>query len=271
MKKYYYSDGEKQFGPVSLEELKEKDITRETLVWHQDLSVWVEAQSLEEFNDYFATKPPPLPKQEPPKPPPLPKDEKKNEPVYGYGSYRPPYEKSVVDTLKTYMIVIAIFLGIGMLFSRIGYYYSINESWDIDEAGAIVQLLSIPIIIVYVIYLMMFIYKKWKHLLSLEEGYIDDVTPGKAVGFMFIPFYNFYWIFVVFVRFSKRLNAVYHNKKGIYDRIPVGLSVALSITVVSSIILQYIPVLGDLLSLSIVVLLLVYLSSVINAFDELRN
>lgn len=40
MKKYFYTDGKDKFGPFTLEELKEKEISRETLVWFQELNDW---------------------------------------------------------------------------------------------------------------------------------------------------------------------------------------------------------------------------------------
>lgn len=43
MKRFFYSDGAEQFGPYSLEELKEKDIQPDTLVWYQGLDEWTPA------------------------------------------------------------------------------------------------------------------------------------------------------------------------------------------------------------------------------------
>ena len=60
MKKYFYSDGTNKFGPFSLEELREKNITRETLVWFQGLSEWLPASNFSELNDVFAPSPPPI-------------------------------------------------------------------------------------------------------------------------------------------------------------------------------------------------------------------
>jgi hypothetical protein len=34
----------------------------------------------------------------------------------------------------------------------------------------------------------------------------DDPSAGKAIGFMFIPFYNFYWVFFNYVRLVKRID-----------------------------------------------------------------
>ncbi|MCK4345981.1 MAG: DUF4339 domain-containing protein [Bacteroidales bacterium] len=40
MKKYFYTDGTNKFGPFTFEELKEKNISRETKVWFQELDDW---------------------------------------------------------------------------------------------------------------------------------------------------------------------------------------------------------------------------------------
>lgn len=34
----------------------------------------------------------------------------------------------------------------------------------------------------------------------------DDPSAGKAIGFMFIPFFNFYWIFFTYLRLIDRIN-----------------------------------------------------------------
>ena len=53
MKKYFYSDGTNNFGPFTLEELREKNITRETKVWFQELGEWKRAGSVSELNELF--------------------------------------------------------------------------------------------------------------------------------------------------------------------------------------------------------------------------
>lgn len=75
MKKYYYSDGQQQFGPFSKKELKSNNITKETLVWYDGLKDWTKASEVEELADLFSSNatPPPLPKQKTTTPPPIPK------------------------------------------------------------------------------------------------------------------------------------------------------------------------------------------------------
>jgi len=63
MKKYFYSDGTNNFGPFTIEELKEKGITRETMIWYQELGEWKMASTIQELNDLFALIPPPIQQQ----------------------------------------------------------------------------------------------------------------------------------------------------------------------------------------------------------------
>lgn len=60
MKQYYiYLDNE-QKGPLSFEELKEKNISRETLVWFEGQSDWKKAFEIEELKELFKSIPPPI-------------------------------------------------------------------------------------------------------------------------------------------------------------------------------------------------------------------
>jgi hypothetical protein len=58
MKKYFYSNGQKKDGPVTLEELKKHNIQPETLIWHEELDDWTKAENVDELKDIFVS---PLP------------------------------------------------------------------------------------------------------------------------------------------------------------------------------------------------------------------
>jgi len=49
MKRYFYSDGERQFGPFDFEELREEGIEQDTLVWHPGLDSWIPASESDEI------------------------------------------------------------------------------------------------------------------------------------------------------------------------------------------------------------------------------
>jgi hypothetical protein len=60
MKKYFYSNGEGKEGPLTLEELKQKDINPKTLIWFEGLDDWKEAETIEELREIFELLPPPI-------------------------------------------------------------------------------------------------------------------------------------------------------------------------------------------------------------------
>ena len=50
MKRYFYIFDDKRLGPVSHEEIKDANISEETLVWYDGLDDWKLAKDLEDFN-----------------------------------------------------------------------------------------------------------------------------------------------------------------------------------------------------------------------------
>ena len=67
MKKYFYSDGKEKHGPLSLDELKEENISNETLIWFEGLEDWAPAGELDEMKPILELSPPPIdiPREEP--------------------------------------------------------------------------------------------------------------------------------------------------------------------------------------------------------------
>ncbi|MGO2358206.1 MAG: DUF4339 domain-containing protein [Mesonia sp.] len=53
MIKYYYSDGKGKFGPLSLEELFNKDLQPDSLIWHKGLDKWRLAKNIEALSTKF--------------------------------------------------------------------------------------------------------------------------------------------------------------------------------------------------------------------------
>ena len=53
MAQFYYTDGKERFGPFSIEELKDKELTPQTLVWKEGLPDWVSANTLSDLNVLF--------------------------------------------------------------------------------------------------------------------------------------------------------------------------------------------------------------------------
>ncbi|MDO4426478.1 MAG: zinc ribbon domain-containing protein [Planctomycetia bacterium] len=58
-------------------------------------------------------------------------------------------------------------------------------------------------LVLHVIMVFRFLYRCWR---LIQDGYAHT-TPGKAVGFNFIPIFNIYWIFISVYCLAKDLNA----------------------------------------------------------------
>ena len=57
MSQYYYTDGKERYGPFSIDELKDKQIDEQTLVWKEGLPDWVPASKMSELNSLFVAAP----------------------------------------------------------------------------------------------------------------------------------------------------------------------------------------------------------------------
>lgn len=62
MKKYFYNDGANNYGPFTIEELRGKNISRETKVWFQELGDWKPADTIPELTELFTLVPPQIEK-----------------------------------------------------------------------------------------------------------------------------------------------------------------------------------------------------------------
>jgi len=86
----------------------------------------------------------------------------------------------------------------------------------------------------------MLLYQLWK----LIPADIARTTPGKAVGFCFIPLFNFYWMFVAWQGLGQDMNETLEQRN-----IPVQVNDGLGGSCCAMIILQLIlNILGNIIS-----------------------
>ncbi len=67
-----------------------------------------------------------------------------------------------------------------------------------------------PLMLASIVIGCILMYKYWN---QLQDG-SQKTTPGKAIGFMFIPFFNLYWQFIAIHGFAQNSNA-YADRHGI--------------------------------------------------------
>src|SRR4030042_6627005 len=61
------------------------------------------------------------------------------------------------------------------------------------------NLLGVPLLIAAIVFDCIILYRHW----WLLQGHGARTTPGKAVGFGFIPFFCFYWWFIAYAGLAK--------------------------------------------------------------------
>ena len=109
-------------------------------------------------------------------------------------------------------------------------------------------------LIVAVVFQMILTYRAWE---IVQDGK-QRTTPGKAVGFLFIPIFNFYWFFVAKYGLAKELNR-FIDAHGIEARRPSpGAGLACSILM----LICFVPLIGWFVMLPALAVLTVFLNQI---------
>lgn len=256
MTNYYYVDGSgQQQGPVTAAALRSLNLRAGTMVWREGLAEWQPIESLAEFRDL-------VPEQAPP---PLPVDQAADPFMVsgkdsGYsGGYagprssgnpiRPGYSLNIPNAYDQSF-------DTGSL-SQAEFDYASNHQFSSEFPVWVAILLH---------YISFGIFTMVR--LGIDHGQLplvkdNDFGTGKAIGFLFIPFYNFYWIFMFYVRLAKRMNFQF-KLRGMQGPVPEGLAMARCI-------LTFIPYIGYLNFLILSPIILGIQQAAVNRLVRLRE
>lgn len=112
------------------------------------------------------------------------------------------------------------------------FWWSVGLFWLLPVLGLLIDCILIRV----------FLYRCWN---VIQDGHART-TPGKAIGLMFIPFFNIYWVFVFFYSLAVDMNR-YCQRHGIpYARCNEGLALTFLI------MFLFVPILGQLLGLILI-------------------
>jgi len=166
---------------------------------------------------------------------------------------------SPVDKIKkldTYFLVYVICSVIVFPFMLVS---SIPITGIGEESAFILLCLSFPLMILSIVFGCMLHYWLWK----LIPADIARTTPGKAVGLFFIPFFNFYWVFVSCLGLSTDMNSTL-RQRGIQFRVSEGLALVLCICFIIDLVLHLlITVFADITLVSEIICYSIMLTSTI--------
>ena len=207
---WYYVQNNQRFGPFDEATINNlitnQTLSPNTLVWQEGMSDWLPLQSTTLGSQLPALTPPPSYAPVIPAPP-------NYSPAYSqpkYGPYKLPHEqiKGLNDLFQWSWILMVVAIPTSLIV--IGVFAAIAS----------------------MVLLYMLLYRYWD---LIQDGY-HRATPGQAVGFMFIPFFNFYWVFQSVKGLAEDMNR-YTQEKGIAaPQANAGLALTYCILICVSII-----------------------------------
>lgn len=133
---------------------------------------------------------------------------------------------------------------------------------DPNAGGALMPLAFVPIAFSVVMWYVL-IYKMWS---AMPVGW-GRTTPGKAVGFMFVPFFNVYWLFQVWWGWAQDYNRHASDQGGSLPRMSEGLALAMCILV----FLTAIPLINLFAGIALLIVQIMVVSKVIHCVNALAT
>ena len=137
---------------------------------------------------------------------------------------------------------------------------------DADALPALLFLTFIVVVYLAVVSMMLF-FRAWQ---AIQDGHART-TPGKAIGFAFIPFFNFYWAFQMIWGYSKDFNAYIQRHEIKVNPLNEKLFLTATMMAVAGVIINRIPLFGLLYSVGSMVVSLLMCYAVIQGVNALAE
>lgn len=137
---------------------------------------------------------------------------------------------------------------------------------DLVMVGGGLSCFALLLIIPTIVMVAILVYKLWETI----QGGKARTTPGKACGFLFIPLFNLYWIFVAYWGWAQDFNAYVRDKGVGAPEVSETIALVLCIAVIVSIPLSLIPFVGLFFGLINAVLLFLFFTRAIDGANAVR-
>lgn len=103
-----------------------------------------------------------------------------------------------------------------------------------SDAGIYRALAMIPLLYTAIV-MFVLLYKAWA---SIQDQY-TRITPGKAIGFLFIPLFNYYWVFQAYWGLAKEHNLYLKRHNLNLPELHEGFYLAYCIVLICNIIISF--------------------------------
>ena len=252
---WHYVDRQQTFGPVSLEYLEQRVksglLTPTDRVWCEGMVEWVVAATVRELFPRGKSGPPPLRRAEeqmpstvarPTEPWPAQSPQRANAALVRYRA---------ADFSDLYMKFMLKYLTVAAINLIFGLVVAVEPELVQNHLLAYI-LASLSGAILLTVLSSIFLYRAWA---QIQDG-AARTTPGKAIGYRFIPFFNFYWEFVAVKGLAEDIEHYADARRIAIAPISQNLTLSYCILMIAAGVLSAVPFLGTLLLIPVAVLLL---------------
>ncbi len=139
-------------------------------------------------------------------------------------------------SVNTHFVILTVAWWVGCPLSAIGEFLP-------QALRLLLALVWVPPLVVATVFWCILLYRQW----SLLQGLGARTTPGKAVGFGFIPFYCFYWWFYAYAGLATDTNNYLRGAGITSARMSFGLAVADCVLSILACTIGLIPKVGAVL------------------------
>jgi len=154
--------------------------------------------------------------------------------------------------------------GLGLIFIIISNLIALGQD---GEAAAVFLIPGLLLSIYAGVIGIMLWYKAWS---AIQDGNART-TPGKAIGFLFIPLYGFYWVFQAYLGYAKDYNAYIKRHNVSAQDLPKGLFLTTCILTVAGIFTAFIPIFSSIFSLVSYTIWIMVMMKVCDALNSIAG
>jgi len=163
--------------------------------------------------------------------------------------------------------IIGAYVGIFVFGFTAGVVSQMERVSVWEAGGGKWMLLSIASTIYIAVIQLVLWWKAWKSI----QPYGGRTSPGQAIGFLFIPAVNFYWVFQAFWGYAKDFNSNIDFYELDIPRLPEVLFLAYTLVLLLTALTFWIPLLNVPLSLANIVLAILVANKVVDAVNNIRS
>lgn len=161
--------------------------------------------------------------------------------------------------------IIGAYVGIFIFGLTAGIVAQMERVSVWEAGGGKWMLLSVALTVYLVVIQLILWWKAWK---SIQE-YGARTSPGQAIGFLFLPVVNLYWVFQAFWGYSKDFNSNIETYNLDIPRLSEGLFLAYTVVLLLTALTFWFPPLNVPLSLANIVLAILVVNKVVDAVNNI--